>query len=214
MVVTPTSDKPRTGAVIRALRWVGNITAIFAVSFFILIQWGSALCGAFFFLPLSCFSAVLVGPVLIRDYARSPHKPLARLIRDAVARASAGMLLIMLFSLLLVNVFFWNGHVKLPELEIWFWGLALSVTAATLAAATVVVLLKRFSLQAAKWGSRSVMVIIFLVYRTVPQTWMSLWFGLIDDWGLTKMAFVWWLLFAVPASGALYFLNRRHVADS
>lgn len=120
----------------------------------------------------------------------------------------------MLFSLLLVNVFFWDGHVKLPALETCFWGFALNVTAATLVAATVVVLLGRFSLQAAKWASRMVMVVIFLVYRAVPQTWMSLWFGLIDDWGLTKMAFVWWLLFAVPASGALFFLNRRHVADS
>jgi hypothetical protein len=207
--MTTTLDPSRSRRVKSGLTIAMRIFALFIVSAFVLIEWGVTMCDPSLFLPLSCFSAVLVGPIVIDLSRRFPNRSKIALIRGAVIRASGSVLLIVIFSLLLVNLFFRYGQTRLPDVETFLWAVALSVTAASSVAATLALLLSWVSLQAAKWGSRAIMLGIVLLYRYLPPAWSIFLSGLVDEWGLTRVAFLWWLLFAATASAALVLLRRR-----
>ena len=144
------SARYRTGRIKTALRRVLQIALIFAVSAFIVVERGTTLCESSFFLPLSCFSAVLVGPILIKTYRKDPHQTTKSRLCAAVPRATGAVLLILILSLVLVNLFFGYGHLIVPDAEVCAWALALSLTAATSAAASLALLVSQISLNAAK----------------------------------------------------------------
>ena len=134
------------------LRCVVQIALILTVSAFVLVERGATMREASFFLPFSCFSAVLAGPMLIDSYRRNPHQsPRARLTA-VITRATGAVLLIVVASLLLVNFFFGYGNLLFPTPEVCVWAFALCVAAASSAAAVLALLVSHVSLNAAKWG--------------------------------------------------------------
>ena len=163
----------------------------------------------FFLLPLSAFSGLLVGPILIESFRQGPRQSATALLIPAVARAVGAVLLILILSLALVNLFFWNGRAALPTVETGLWVVALSITSAVAAAAGLAVSLSRLPLDTVKWGFRAIALVFFAVYNELPPAWPVSWRGLVADWGLTPVAFGWELLFASVASAALILLKRR-----
>lgn len=171
------------------------------------------MCAPFFFLPLSCFSAVLAGPMVIGAYQRDPNQSTAHLVTRTVGRATAGMLLIVILSLVEVNFFFGRGQALLPTLETSIWAVVLCATAAASAAA-LLGLVSRLSVAAAKWGFRGMILAVVLIYRELPLRWTYFWYDQVDDWGLSRIVFGGWLLLVTIASIAYVLLHRRRVVSA
>jgi hypothetical protein len=182
---------------------------ILIVSGFVLVERGRTMCDPFFFLPLSSFSAVLVGPILIESFRRDRTQSTIKLLRIAVTRAVGAISLILVLSLVLVNAFFWNGQPLLPTVEICAWAVVLSITAALASAAALALFLSWKSVNVVKWGFRVSAVAAFLIYQKIPPAWPFSWYELVSDWGLSLVAFAWAILFASVASAALVLLKRR-----
>jgi len=191
-----------------------HIAAIFVVSAFVLVDRGLTMCDPSFFLPLSCFSAVLAGPIMIESYRQDPEQSARARLYRAVKRATGAMLLILILSLILVNLFFWYGKPTLPTTEACVWAFVLSITAATAAAAGLQLLASHISLNAAKWGFRAMMLAILLVYQSLLPAWTISWYGWVDAWGLSLVAFAGWLLFATTATIAVFLLSRREITKA
>src|SRR6185295_12496664 len=191
-----TLAQPWRGRIRTALTLFVQIASIFVVSAFVLFERGVTMCEPFFFLLLSCFSAVLVSPITIKSYRQNLKQSMRSRLSGAVTRATCAVLLILILSLILVNLFFGHGQLIMPSAEVCVWALALCLTAAASAAATIALLVSYISLNAAKWGFRVMMLVIILIYQNFLPAWMSSWYDLVDERGLTLVAFGWWLILA------------------
>jgi hypothetical protein len=194
------------------LRMLGQIALILFVSAFILVERGRTMDDPFFLLPLCAFSGLLVGPVVIESFRKDPRQSATELLIPSVARAVGAVLLILILSLALVNLFFWNGRPALPTFETGVWVIALSITAAVAAAAGLAVALSRLPLDTVRWGFRVIALVVFLVYNELPPAWPISWRGLVADWGLTPVALGWEMLFAAVAWAGVVLLKRREGA--
>jgi len=203
-----TSTPWLAGWIRSALLVLAQTALILIVSGFVLVERGRTMCDPFFFLPLSSFSAVLVGPILIESFRRDRMQSTITLVRTAVTRAVGTVALILMLSLVLVNAFFWNGQPLLPTIETLAWAIVLSITAASASAAAVALSLSRISVNAVKWSFRAFAVASFLIYQKTPPAWPFSWYELVADWGLSSVAFAWAILFASVASAALILLKR------
>ncbi len=192
-----------------ALLILAQTALIVIVSGFVLVERGRTMCDPFFFLPLSAFSAVLAAPIVIESFRRNPQQLAIALLRTGVTRAVASVALILIFSLVLVNAFFWNGEPLLPDTEVCIWAVALSITAASAASAGLALLLSRIPVNAVKWGFRAIALVAFLIYQRLPVAWSISWYELVRDWGVSWMAFAWVMLLASIASAALVLLKRQ-----
>jgi hypothetical protein len=166
------------------------------------------MCDPFFFLPLSSFSAVIVGPIIFESVRRNRMQSTITLIRTAVTRAAGAVSLILILSLVLVNAFFWNGQPLLPTFETFAWAVILTIAAASASAATLALSLSWISVNAAKWSFRAFAIAAFLIYLEIPPAWPISWYELVSDWGLSLVAFGWAIFFASIASVALISLKR------
>jgi hypothetical protein len=191
-----------------ALLVLAQTALVVIVSGFVLVERGRTMCDPFFFLPLSSFSAVLVGPILIESFRRNRMQSTITLIRTSVTRAVGAIVLILMLSLVLVNAFFWNGQPLLPTLETSTWAVILTISAASASAAAVALSLTWISVNAVKWSFRAFAVAAFLIYQKLPPAWPISWYDLVADWGLSLVAFAWAILFASVASAALILLKR------
>jgi hypothetical protein len=190
------------------LRLVAQFGLMLFVSAFVLVERGRTMCDPFFLLPLASFSGLLVGPMLIDSFRKNRSQPTAALLTGSVTRAVGVVMLILMLSLALVNLFSWNGQVLLPNVETAIWAVALSITAAVAAAAGLVLALSRLPLNTVRWGFRAAGVLVFLAYWELPMGWPVSWYALVADWGLSPVAFGWVLLLASIAAAALFFLKR------
>jgi hypothetical protein len=191
-----------------ALLLLGQIALVVIVSGFVLVERGRTMCDPFFFLPLSTFSAVLVGPILLESFRRNRMQSTITLLRRAVTRAAGAVSLILVLSLVLVNAFFWNGQPLLPSVETFAWAVILTISAASASASALALSLSRISVNAVKWSFRAFAAAVFLIYLEMPPAWPISWYDLVADWGLSLVAFAWTIFFASIASAALILLKR------
>jgi hypothetical protein len=192
----------------RALVVLAQAALILIVSGFVLVERGRTMCDPFFFLPLSSFSAVLAGPILLESFRRNPMQSTISLLRTSVTRAVGAVSLILVLSLVLVNAFFWSGQPLLPTVETCAWAVILTISAASASAAALALSLSRMSVNAVKWSFRAFAVAAFLIYLKAPPAWPISWYDLVADWGLSLVAFAWAILFASVAAAALLLLKR------
>ena len=190
------------------LSLLAQTALIVIVSGFVLVERGRTMCDPFFFLPLSSFSAVLVGPILLESFRRNRMQSTTTLLRTAVTRAVGAIVLILMLSLVLVNAFSWSGQPLFPTVETFVWAVILTICAASASAAALVLSLSRMSVNAVKWGFRAFAVAVFLIYLKIPPAWPFSWYELVADWGLSLVAFTWAILFASIASVALILVKR------
>src|SRR5437667_5417715 len=115
---------------------------ILSVGLFVRYRMGSSMFDPFFFIPFSCFSAVLAGPLLIRRHEQS-EEPVQAQVRWAVTRACAWMALILLVSVISLNLMPWSGGWLLLEWTTVLDAVLLSITATTAMAALMALLLSR-----------------------------------------------------------------------
>jgi hypothetical protein len=187
---------------------------ILAVSVFILVQRGTTMCDPFFLLPLSLFSALLVGPILIEELRKHSNRSTVLLVIGAAARASGAVLLILILSLALVNLASSYGHVVLPTAETCIWTIVLSVTAAMAAGAGLLVFRSGGSLSTVKWVSRGLGLAAVLLYRYLPAEWSYSWYGVVLDWGITPTALGFEIVLVVAASIALILVRRQEAVNT
>jgi hypothetical protein len=197
-----------------ALPSAGEIAFIFVVCGFVLVERGRTMRDPFFFLPMSLFSAVLVGPILIESFRKNPKQQASILLRTAVMRAVVTVMLILILSLVLVNALSWSGEVALPTTETCLWAVILSITAALAAGAALTLFLEQLSPNVVKWGFRAVALAAILGYRSFPVNWSISWYALVSDWGITWMAFAWEVFLASSAALALSLIRRRASANT
>src|SRR5258708_24943037 len=87
---------------------------ILSVGLLVRYRMGPSMFDPFFFIPFSCFSAILAGPLLIKLNEQS-EEPMPVQVRRAVTRACVWMLLILLVSIVSLNLIPWSGRWLLPE---------------------------------------------------------------------------------------------------
>src|SRR5215510_4917684 len=115
---------------------------ILSVGLFVRYRMGPSMFDPFFFIPFSCFSAILAGPLLIKMNEQS-EDPVQVQVRRAVTRACVWMLLILVISVMSLNLLPWSGEWLLPEWTTVVDAALLSVTASTAMAALMALLLQR-----------------------------------------------------------------------
>jgi hypothetical protein len=149
--MTAKPPQRESGWLRRAVQLLAHFLGALVLSILVSFERGTTMCAPFFFLPLSCFSAVLAGPMVIGAYQRDPGKSTTRLIAGTAGRAAASMLLIVILSLVLMNFFLGRGQPILPTVETSIWAVVLSITAGVSTAA-LLGLASRAAVTAAKWG--------------------------------------------------------------
>jgi hypothetical protein len=184
---------------------VKNALFILVVCGFVLVERGRTMRDPFFFLPLSLFSAVLVGPILIESFRKNPQQRPVILLRTAVVRAVVTIWLILILSLTLVNALSWDGEPALPTIETCLWSVVLSITAALAAGAALTLFLGRLTPNVVKWGFRAIALAVVLAYQRFPVSW----YALVSDWGISWTAFAGELFLASSAAVALYAVLNR-----
>ncbi len=197
-----------------ALPSAGEFVFILVVCGLVLVERGRTMRDPFFFLPLSLFSAVLVGPILIESFRKNPKQQAIVLLRTAVMRAVVTIMLILILSLALVNAFSWSGELALPTTETCLWAVALSITAALAAGAALALFLEQLSPNIVKWGFRAIALAAVLAYQRFPVNWSVSWYALVSDWGISWMAFAWEVVLASGAAIALALIRRRASANT
>lgn len=182
---------------------------LLAISVFVMIQRGPTMCDPFFLLPLSLFSALLVGPILIEEYRKDENKSSASLVITAAGRASGAILLILAMSLALVNFGSTYGQLLLPTVETCAWTVVLSVTAALAGGAGLLFFRSGRSMNKLKWATRAIGLAAVLCYKYLPPGLSYSWYGIVLDWGITPSAFAFELMLVFIASASLLVLRRR-----
>jgi hypothetical protein len=198
-----------------AFRLLAQAILIMAISVFVLVQRGTTMCDPFFLLPLSLFSALLAGPILLEQFRKHPNRSSAMLVSGAAARASGAVLLILALSLALVNLASWYGHVLLPTAETCAWTVVLSITAALAAAAGLLVFRSGASIKkltTLKWVSRGLGLAAVLLYKYLPAEWSYSWYGIVLDWGITPTALGFEFILVAAASVSLILVSRQEAS--
>jgi hypothetical protein len=175
------------------------------VALFVRFRQGASMFDPFFFIPLACFSAVLVGPVLIR-LRRDSREPVTLQVGRAVACASAWMLAILTASVLAVNLLPWTGGWLFPEWTTALYAVLLSVAVATASASVMALLLARLSAEGARWLFRGLMLATLLAYRAVPAEWTGHTIEAVLDRGLATVVLTATAALAVMDAGLLRLL--------
>src|SRR6266571_733150 len=123
---------------------------ILTVGMLVRYRQGPSMFDPFFFIPFACLSVILVGPILTEIRRRSQASATVQ-VRQAVTRACGCMSLILLVSILSLNLMPWRGEWTLPEWTTLVDGVLVSLTATTVMAAVMALLLWTLPAVAAKW---------------------------------------------------------------
>src|SRR5262249_48221301 len=118
---------------------------------------GPAMFDPFFFIPFSCLSIILIGPILI-DLRRRSQEPITVQVRRAVWSAYASMGLVLLVSTLAINLAPWRGEWTLPEWITVLDAAALSMAATTAMGCLMGLLLRKAPAAVAKWLLRGLLL--------------------------------------------------------
>jgi len=160
---------------------------ILFVGLFVRYRMGPSMFDPFFFIPFSCFSAILAGPLLIKLNEQS-GEPVPVQVRRAVTRACVWMLLILVISVVSLNLTPWRGIWLLPEWTTVLDAALLSVTTATAMAALMALLLSRLPPGVAKWLFRAIVFVAMLLYSASPAQWTGHTIQAVIEHGLSTVA--------------------------
>src|SRR5262245_59036992 len=180
---------------------------ILSVGLFVRYRMGPSMFDPFFFIPFSCFSAILAGPLLITLNERS-KEPVPVQVRSAVTRACVWMLLILLVSVISVNLMPCSGGWLLPEWTTVLDAALLSVTASTATAALMALLLSRLPPGVAKWVFRAIVFVVILLYSAAPPQWIGHAIQAVIERGLSTVALTLAAALALLDAGLLRLLAR------
>ena len=161
----------------------------------------------FFFIPFACMSVILVGPILMKIQRRS-KAPLTVQVRQAVTRACGSMALILLVSILSLNLMPWRGEWSLPEWTTVVNAALVSVTATTVMAGVMGLLLWRLPAGVAKWFFRGFLLCGLLLYRNAGGQWSSFTIETVLSYGLSNVALTLAAGLALVSAGLLVLLAR------
>jgi len=180
---------------------------ILAVGMFVRYRQGPSMFDPFFFIPFSCLSVILVGPILI-ELRRRSSDPVIMQVRRAVTNACASMALVLLFCVLSINLAPWRGEWSLPEWTTVVDGAALSVTSTTTMAAVMGLLLWRLPAGAAKWFFRGFLLCLLLLYRNANGQWSSFTIETVLSYGISTVTLTLAAALALVSFGLLKLLAR------
>jgi len=180
---------------------------IVSVGLFVHSRQGPSMLDPFFFIPFACMSVILVGPILMKIQRRS-KAPLTVQVRQAVTRACGSMALILLVSILSLNLMPWRGEWSLPEWTTLVDGVLVSLTATTVMAAVMALLLWTLPAVAAKWFFRGVLLSGLLLYRNSPGPWSSHTIETVLSYGLSTVSLTVAAGLALVSAGLLRLLAR------
>src|SRR3954447_15684040 len=135
------------------MRLLYQALGILTVGMLVRYRQGPSMLDPFFFIPFSCLSVILVGPMLT-ELRRRGKDTVAVQIRQAVTGACASMALVLLFCVLSINLAPWRGEWSLPEWTTVVDAAVLSLAATTTMAAVMALLLWRLPAAGAKWFFR------------------------------------------------------------
>jgi hypothetical protein len=180
---------------------------IVSVGLFVRNRQGPAMFDPFFFIQFACLSMVLVGPILTKIQRRS-QAPVSVQIRQAVARACGYMSLILLVSILSFNLMPWRGAWSLPQWTTVVDAALLSLTATTVMAAVMGLLLWRLPAAVAKWFFRGFLLCGLLLYRNGAGQWSSYTIETVLPYGLSTVALTLAAVLALVSAGLLRLLVR------
>jgi drug/metabolite transporter (DMT)-like permease len=184
---------------------------ILSVGLFVRYRMGPSMFDPFFFIPFSCFSAILAGPLLIRLNEQS-QEPVPVQVRRAVTRACLWISLILLVSILSLNFMPWGGEWLLPEWTTVLDAALLSVTATTAMAALMALLLSRLPPRVAKWFFRALVFVAILLYSAAPAQWTGHTIETVLERGLSTVALTVAATLALLDAGLLRLLARSSIA--
>jgi len=184
-----------------------QVIGILSVGLFVRFRMGPSMFDPFFFIPFSCFSASLAGPLLIKLNGRS-KEPVPVQVRRAVTRACVWMLLILVISVVSLNLARWRGEWLLPEWTTVLDAALLSVTTTTAMASFMALLLSRLPPGAAKWFFRAIVFVAMLLYSAAPPQWVGHTIQAVIERGLSTVALTLAAALALLDAGLLRLLAR------
>ena len=187
-----------------------QVLGILLVGLFVGFRLGPSMLDPFFFIPFTCFSAILAGPILT-EVSRRNKGSIAVQVRLAVTRACVCMSLILIVSLLSLNLMPWGGEWLLPEWTTVIDATLLSVTGTTAVAAVMALLLSRLTPGAAKWIFRALVICGLLIYRGGPGVWSNYGVEMVLKYGLSTVAVILAAGLALFSAGLLRMLGRQHI---
>ncbi len=189
------------------MRLLFQALGILTVGMLVRYRQGPSMFDPFFFIPFSCLSVILVGPILIELRRRSKDAVTIQ-IRRAVTNACASMALVLLFCVLSINLAPWRGEWILPELTTVVDAAALSLAATTTMAAIMGLLLWRLPAGAAKWFFRGFLLCALLLYRNANGHWSTFTIETVLSYGISTVTLAVAAALALISFGLLKLLAR------
>jgi hypothetical protein len=191
----------------RILSSLFQASGILSVGLFVRYRQGQSMFDPFFFIPFSCLSAILVGPLLIELHKQS-QAPVLIQVRKSVTRACVWMSLILLVSFFTINLMPWGGSWLLPAWTTVADAALLSVTVTTAMASIMALLLTRLPPAAAKWFFRALVFGAMLMYSAAPAQWTGHTIEAVLERGLSVVAVTVAAGLALIDAGLLRLLAR------
>jgi len=180
---------------------------ILSVGLFLRNRLGPSMFDPFFFIPFACLSVILVGAILTEIRRLSRDSVIVQ-VRQAVTRACGCMSLILLVSVLTLNLMPWRGEWSLPEWTTVVNAALVSVTATTVMAGVMGLLLWRLPAGVAKWFFRGFLLCGLLLYRNAGGQWSSFTIETVLSYGLSNVALTLAAGLALVSAGLLVLLAR------